>query len=134
MTRRDDVIKHNLRSLFGILRVPCDTYLRERLDPITPKQLRKTFTTLFSLVQRSKQLDAFQFMDKHYLLSVDGTGYFSSHHVHCEHCCVKNHRNGSKTYYHQLLGRQLYILTSPMFYPFAPEPILKQDGKKKKRL
>jgi len=102
--RADDIIRHNLRSLFGIRQVPCDTYLRERLDSIAPKQLRKTFTTLFSQCQRGKQLDAFQFMDKHYLLSVDGTGYFSSHHVHCDQCCVKNHRDGSKTYYHQLLG------------------------------
>jgi len=129
--RRDDVIKHNLRSLFGIQQVPCDTYLRERLDSIAPKQLRKTFTTLFAQVQRSKQLDSFQFMDKHYLLSVDGTGFFSSHHVHCDQCCVKNHRNGSKTYYHQLLGAAIVHPDQSQVLPFTPEPILKQDGKKK---
>ncbi len=91
--RSDNIIKHNLHSLFGIKEIPCDTYLRERLDPIDPKGLRKSFTTLFYLMQRSKQLEPFQFIDQHYLLSVDGTGYFSSHHVHCDQCCVKNHRN-----------------------------------------
>ena len=27
--RSDDIIKHNLHSLFGIKKIPCDTYLRE---------------------------------------------------------------------------------------------------------
>lgn len=129
--RSDGIIKHNLHSLFGIKHIPCDTYLRERLDPIDPKVLRKSFTTLFSLMQRSKELEPFQFIDQHYLLSVDGTGYFSSHHVHCDQCCVKNHRNGSKTYYHQLLGAALVHPDQSHVIPFAPEPILKQDGQKK---
>lgn len=30
--RSDDIIKHNLHSLFRIKYIPCDTYLRERLD------------------------------------------------------------------------------------------------------
>ena len=129
--RADDIIQHNLRSLYGIRNVPCDTYLRERLDEVSPNLLRKTFSTLFAQVQRGNELTPFQFMDDHYLLSVDGTGYFSSHQVHCEHCCVKNHRDGSKTYYHQLLGAALVHPNHSHVLPFAPEPILKQDGNKK---
>lgn len=129
--RADEIIKHNLTSLFGIRQVPCDTYLRERLDPVNPAQLRRLFTTLFSQLQRSKQLEKFQFMDKHYLLSVDGTGYFSSHHVHCDQCSIKNHRDGSTTYYHQLLGAAIVHPDQSQVVPFAPEPILKQDGHKK---
>ena len=110
------------------MRVP---YLRERLDEVSPNLLRKTFSTLFAQVQRGNELTPFQFMDDHYLLSVDGTGYFSSHQVHCEQCCVKNHRNGSKTYYHQMLGAALVHPDHSHVLPFAPEPILKQDGNKK---
>ena len=43
----------------------------------------------------------------HYLLSVDGTGYFSSSRVHCAQCCEKHHRDGRTTYYHQMLGAVL---------------------------
>jgi len=129
--RTEEIIRHNLRSLFGIRQVPCDTYLRERLDPIVPTQLRKAFTTLFAQLQRNKQLDAFQYIDKHYLLSVDGTGFFSSHQVHCDQCCIKHHRDGSKTYYHQLLGAAIVHPDQSSVVPFAPEPILKQDGHKK---
>lgn len=129
--RADDIIQHNLRSLYGIRNVPCDTYLRERLDQMPPRLLRKTFSTLFAQLQRGNELTPFQFMDDHYLLSVDGTGYFSSHQVHCEQCCIKNHRDGSKTYYHQLLGAALVHPNHSHVLPFAPEPILKQDGNKK---
>jgi hypothetical protein len=129
--RTDDIIQHNLRSLYGIRNIPCDTYLRERLDQVSPHLLRKTFTTLFAQVQRGNELTPFQFMDDYYLLSVDGTGYFSSHQVHCEHCCVKHHRDGSKTYYHQMLGAALVHPNHSHVLPFAPEPILKQDGNKK---
>ncbi len=105
--RSDDIIRHNLQSLFGVEHIPSDTYLRERLDAVSPDQLRKPFSNLFAQVQRGNELASFKFMEDHYLLSVDGTGYFSSHQIHCEQCCVKNHRDGSKTYYHQLLGAAL---------------------------
>ena len=129
--RAGEMIKHNLHSLFGIRQAPCDTYLRERLDRVNPTQLRGLFTILFSQLQRSKQLEPFHFMDNHYLLSVDGTGYFSSHHVHCDQCCIKHHRDGSITYYHQLLGAAIVHPDQSTVIPFAPEPILKQDGHKK---
>lgn len=129
--RMDEHTQHNLRSLYGIQQIPCDTYLRERLDTIDPVSLRPAFRQLFAQVQRGNELKRFQFMDDHYLLSVDGTGYFSSHTVHCDQCCVKNHRNGSKTYYHQMLGAALVHPDHSHVLPLAPEPILKQDGKKK---
>ena len=31
----------NLKSLYGVGRVPCDTYLREMLDPIETRYFRK---------------------------------------------------------------------------------------------
>ena len=44
-------------------------------------------------------------MQDYLLVPIDGTGYFSSHDVHCEQCCtLKNHRDGTKTYYHQMLA------------------------------
>ena len=30
----------NLPTIYGIQHVPCDTYMRERLDPVSPKWLR----------------------------------------------------------------------------------------------
>ena len=62
---------------------------------------------------------------------MDGTGYFSSSKVHCDHCCRKRHRDGRITYYHQLLGAVLVHPRQREVFPLAPEPILKGDGARK---
>ena len=126
-----DRIKHNLKSLYGIEKAPSDTYVRERLDEVTFQLLRKPFNRVFAALQRQKVLERFEYYEKHYLISLDGTGCFSSHKVHCESCCVKNHKDGSKTYYHQMLGAVLVHPDEKTVIPLAPEPILKQDGHKK---
>jgi len=68
------------------------------------------------------------YLDGHYLLSLDGTGYFSSSEVHCDQCCEKHHRDGRTTYYHQLLGAVIVHPDQSEVFPLAPEAILKQDG------
>lgn len=73
----------NLQNLFNIEKVPCDTYMRERFDEIDPKDIRKTFTSVFSSLQRGKALEKYVFLDGKYLLLNDGTGFFSSKKVRC---------------------------------------------------
>ena len=122
---------HNLHTLYGIKTIPCDTYMRERLDEVDSIEIRPAYTKLFATVQRHKMLEGFEFMDGYYLMLLDGTGIFSSHEVHCENCCVKEHKDGSKTYYHQFLAAVIAHPDSKVVLPLCPEPILKQDGKSK---
>lgn len=129
--RTNSMIMHNLKNLFCLSTVPCDTYMRERVDKISPKVLRKAFRNLFALVQRSKLLDNFKFFGDNYLVSVNGTGVFSSHEVHCENCCSKKYRDGSVTYYHQILAAALVHPDQKVVYPFCPEPIMIADGDQK---
>jgi hypothetical protein len=121
----------NLKNLFSLKDVPCDTYMRERLDLITPQVCRKAFSNIFTRLQRNKVLDHFRFFKDQYLISIDGTGIFSSHDIHCDHCCVKNHRNGTTTYHHQILAAALVHPDQKVVYPLAPEPIMNSDGNKK---
>jgi len=129
--RQSESKRVNLDSLYGIKNPPCDTYFRERLDEIDPLQLRPLYKKFFSLLQRGKGLEKFSYLDEHYLLSLDGTGYFSSNTIHCQQCGEKHHRNGKVTYYHQVLGAVLVHPDQKEVFPLAPEPILKQDGDKK---
>ena len=62
MTMRDILFKKS-----GMQRVPCDTYMRERLDPRSPKWLRPVFTSIFRQLQRGKALEAMVFLDGHSL-------------------------------------------------------------------
>ena len=76
----------NLQRVYGLERVPCDTWMREILDPIEPETLRTAFTQVFRQLQRGKVLEAMVFVEGHYLLALDGTGYFSSNQIHCASC------------------------------------------------
>ena len=92
----------NVHTLYGIQRVPCDTQMREILEPVSPKWLRPVFTSVFRPLQRGKALEEMVFLDGHSFLALDGTGYFSSQTMHCAACLHKVHRNGSITYDHQM--------------------------------
>ena len=129
--RRDPHVAQNLRSLYHVENAPCDTYMRERLDKVPPDLIRPCFKKIFSVLQRDKALEAYQILEGHHLISVDGTGYFSSHKVHCENCCVKNHRNGKTTYYHQMLGAAMVHPDIKQVIPLCPEPIVGQTNTNK---
>jgi len=118
----------NLHTIYGIQRVPCDTYMRERLDPLSPKWLRPVFTSVFRQLQRGKALEEMVFLDGHYLLALDGTGYFSSPTIHCASCLHTVHRNGSVTYAHQMLGAAIIHPDVRAVIPLRPEPIGQHDG------
>ena len=121
----------NLHTIYGIARVPCDTHMREILDPVSPKWLRPVFRSVFRQLQRGKALEAMTFLDGHYLLALDGTEYFSSQTIHCASCLHKVHRNGSITYFHQLLGAAIIHPDMRAVIPLMPEPIVRHDGTEK---
>lgn len=118
----------HLPTIYGIERVPCDTYMREILDPVSPKVLRPVFKSIFRQLQRGKALEPLVFLDGHYLLALDGTEYFASKTIHCASCLHRVHRTGSITYYHQMLGAAIIHPDLRAVLPLMPEPIVKQDG------
>src|SRR5215475_6821696 len=118
----------NLQQVYGIARVPCDTAMREILDPVEPESLRPLFKHVFGALQRGKALEEMVFVEGHYLLALDGTGYFSSTQIHCDSCLEMQPRNGTVTYRHQMLGAALIHPDQREVIPLMPEPIIKQDG------
>jgi len=125
----------NLHSLYGIKKVPCDTYLRERLDFPFVSIVKLAMNSLVALLQRSKVLESYKFIDGKYLIPLDATGFFSSQQVHCEYCCEKVHKKNTDKeytdYQHQML---VGCIVSPDFKQVIPinfEPIIREDGAKK---
>lgn len=124
--RRDP--NDNFRTIYGIDNVPCDSQMRTILDPVDPDDLRPLFQDVFRRLQRGKALEAFVYLEGHYLLSLDGTTYFSSSKIHCDSCLEKHHRGGGVTWSHQLLGATLVHPDLKEVIPLAPEPIINEDG------
>lgn len=129
--RRNDT-DGNLRSLFKIRHVPCDTQMRVILDPVSPDELRPAFQDVFRQVQRGKVLEAYRYLDEGYLLALDGTEYFYSDTIHCSSCMEKQHKRDddkiTTSYHHQMLGAVILHPDKPEVLPVMPEPIIKQDG------
>jgi hypothetical protein len=124
----EPIIRRNLRTLYGVKQAPCDTTLRERLDQVEPKKLRRAFKEIFSHIQHGKMLEQYRYLNGYYILSIDGTGQFNSEKIQCENCCIKKHHNGKISYYHQMLGAVIVHPDKNIVIPIAPEPIIKGDG------
>jgi hypothetical protein len=118
----------NLKGVFGIKRIPCDTQMRAIDDEVDPQQLRSAFAGIFRQLQRGKALEPFVFFQGQYLLAIDGTSYFSSEKIHCPSCLEKKSRNGKIAYSHQMLAAALVHPDRREVIPLCPEPIIKQDG------
>jgi hypothetical protein len=85
----------------------------------------------FFEVQRGGLLKDFVFADGHYLLAIDGTGYFCSTNISCPHCLVKNRKSGKTEYSHQLVAAVLVHPSKDVVIPIAVEAIIQQDGSNK---
>ena len=122
----------NLQKIYQLEKIPSDTQMRTILDDVQPDDVKPLFKDVFRQLQRGKVLERMVFMGEYYLLSSDGTGYFSSKSIHCQSCLQRvNSKTGEVTYSHQMLGAAIVHPNRKEVIPLAPEPIIKQDGETK---
>jgi hypothetical protein len=120
--RRRIAEEHNLRSIYHVKNFPCDTQVRERLDEIHPDSVRSAYKALFRNAQRGKVLEQMVFMENCYLVSVDGTGYFSSTKLKSPACLEKKCSKTGNTIYHlQALGAAMVHPECKEVIPLPPE-------------
>ncbi len=131
--RTNDGKLMNLQSVYGIGQVPCDTTMREILDPTIPGNFNTSFKTIFSKIQRGGALSPMKYIQGHYILSVDGTGFFASSKLNSDACLKKKNKETGETigYYQQLLGASIVHPDFKEVIPLMPELIIKQDGETK---
>jgi hypothetical protein len=127
--RKDPQKVKNLKTIYHIDTVPCDTQMRGVADPVTPRDISPLYSEIFRQAQRGNVLESFVFLDTYDLVSVDGTQYFSSKTIHCASCLEStNATTGEVTYSHQMLAAALVHPDRAEVIPVFPEPITKQDG------
>jgi hypothetical protein len=127
---QDGIQKNNLTTIFDVSDIPKDTQMRSVLDPIATSQLDSPFADFLHRLQRGKQLANYQFFDASYLLSIDGSQYFSSEKICCPHCLVTESK-GHVRYHHQILQSVIVHPDMRQVLPLAPEAISNSDGSKK---
>lgn len=125
----------NIKALFDISHLPSDTHLRDVMDEVNPKHLRGLFTSLFAELQKTKVLQNYEYIEinnqMYYLISIDGTGYFSSEKIFCDQC-MRYHADENDPrplrFGHNVLGASLVHPEQREVFSFCPEPIQVQDG------
>ncbi len=126
---KNKAVRNNLRTIYKIKEFCSDTQMREIIDPVAPDAISPSFKTVFNIIEHQNGLEQFKFLENCFLLSMDGTGYFSSKNIHCSNCQTKiNKKTGERTYSHAMLGIAIVHPAKKEVIPLAPEPIIRQDG------
>ncbi len=122
---------NNLKTLFRVESIPKDSQMKEVIDEVDSRELEPVFEEFFMAIQRGKHLEQYRFMDSYYLISMDGTGYFSSDRISCPGCLRKESKKGKVSYEHQIVQAALMHPDMREVIPFAPEAVKNTDGSEK---
>ena len=122
----------NLKRIYKIELVPSDSQMRTVLDEVSTEAISPLFKDALVQLDSRNVLSEMVYFGKYYLLTLDGTGYFSSKKVHCEACLEKKSgKTGQISYAHQLMGGAIVHPDFKEVFPLMPEAIIKQDGQSK---
>jgi hypothetical protein len=121
----------NLKSIYRMNAIPCDTQMRTILDPLPPEELRPAHNAIVNAAQRGKAFEKMSYLEEGYLMSLDGTGYFSSENLFAEFCQQKTSSAGMTVYYLQMLQGAFVHPERKEVIPLIPEVMTRQDGSNK---
>ena len=119
---------NNLRTMFHVSAIPGDSQLRDVLDESPSHKLEEVFCDYFGQLQRGKHLEGYQFLPGKYLLTLDGSQYFSSENICCASCLVKTSHKGEVRYSHHIVQAAVVHPDYKQVIPLAPEQIQNTDG------
>jgi hypothetical protein len=121
----------NLKKVFDIERIPCDTQMRTVLDKVPSTEVRTVLNDTACHVEQAGGFVTYRFYLGKQLVSLDGVEHFCSEEIHCPHCLTRKHRDGTVSYHHQMLCAVMVHPERPTVIPLDAEPILNEDGAKK---
>jgi hypothetical protein len=122
---------NNAQTLFDVAQIPCDNQVRKLLDPIAPRCLDPVFVEVFEGLEQHRMLTHFRVLGDQLLVALDGTNYFSSKALHCQHCLRRQLSNGQTLYYHAAITPVLVCPGHAQVLALPPEDIMPQDGQDK---
>ena len=121
----------NCQTLFTMDRVPTDNHIRSMLDPVPPAALLPMFDKTLGMLEVGGGLAAFQRLDGHVLIALDGTEYFCSQKLSCPNCSSRARANGKTEHFHAMVSAALVAPGHVRALPLEPEFIVPQDGAEK---
>ena len=123
--------RNNLSSIFGVQAIPKDSQLRDLIDNCSYEPLKGVFPNWLERIRRAKLLEEYRYLDGKYLITLDGSEYFSSESIHCQKCLQSRSTDGSIRYHHQILQATVVRPGNKIVVPLAPEFVANTDGASK---
>ena len=120
--------EENLGRIYGLESIPEDTALRQAIDGIKPDSFHGLFPELMETIKSEGIWESRKVLGNYIAVSVDGTGHYCSGKKSCEHCMIKNLKNGKQQFYHQKLAAVQMHPEVKTVFPVGTEAIVKQDG------
>ncbi|MBF0502044.1 MAG: hypothetical protein HQM09_18030, partial [Candidatus Riflebacteria bacterium] len=120
--------RNNLETLFRVNKTPKESQFRRLIDPVDPENIQQASTLCIKKLQRSHHWKKFNCLDGRHAVLMDGTEYFRSENVHCDHCLEFHHRDGRVDYAHQAVEAVMIHPEHSEVIPLRAEEICRQDG------
>jgi len=125
--------RNNARSLFQIESIPCDSQIRQMLDPIEPSHFLSLFDDLHEAFAETGLIQDMRAVKQTRLIALDATWYFDSQskNIHCPNCSRIEHASGQTTHFHSAITPVIVSPGHSQVVPLRPEFIVPQDGEAK---
>jgi hypothetical protein len=120
--------RSNCQTLFGMIAIPTDAYIRLMLDGVPPSAFDPLF---FKTIATEGALTPFRCLGGRGLIALDGTEHFCSRNIHCACCSTRKRSDGGTEYFHAFLGASIVAPGHKQVLPLPPEFIASQDGAEK---
>jgi len=121
--------KNNVRSLFGVEKIPTDNHIRDLMDGVEPSLVYPLFTEILRVLE--PHFAEFRSFNHNLLIAIDGTEYHSSTKISCPHCSTRVLKDGATQYFHSVVTPVIVCPGQSRVIPLAPEFIVPQDGHEK---
>ena len=102
--------------------------IRQLLDGVPPEHFDDRFHGLVEDLDAHGALEPMRRLDGRLLVALDGTEFFRSRNIHCDHCSTRRRADGGTEYFHQMLAANVVAPGRAQSLPLPPEFVRPQDG------
>jgi len=120
--------EENLRTVYKVKKAPSDSGMRDILDEVELAEMKRVYPGFVKKLRQAGLLRAYQYINGHVAVSIDGVHHYSPEKVKCGQCSEYTKSNGIKEYRHSLLSAVITHPEKKTVLPLAHEPIVKQGG------
>ena len=123
--------RSNAHTLFGLSRIPCDNHIRQLLDGLPTAHFDACFYHIVDDLLAHRALTPMRRLDQRVLIALDGTEFFRSRNIHCNHCSTRKRSDGATEHFHPMLAATVVAPGHARTLPLPPAFIQPRDGAKK---